>query len=53
MILDDTKLSDTMKNKSWLSVEKILQNEKKHLSIAVFSGSYKKLFLFGKFFFFG
>ena len=53
MVLEDTKISPTMKSKRWLSVEKILQNEKKRLTIIYFSGNYKKLILFGKFCFFG
>ena len=29
MVVKDTKIFEKMKNKSWLSIEKILQNEKK------------------------
>ena len=42
-----------MKKKSWLSVEKILQNEKKRLTVIDFSGNYKKLISFSKVCFFG
>ena len=33
MVVKDTKIYLNMKNKSLLSIEKILQNEKKHLII--------------------
>ena len=46
-----------MENKSYLSVEKILQNEKKRITVIcmkfVFFDNYKKLFSFQKCVFFG
>ena len=50
MVVKDTKIYKKMENKSWLSIEKILQNEKMPYY------TYRKLFLFEKvliFFFLG
>ena len=46
MVMDDTKISWKIKNKSFLSIEKkILQTEKKGQTKEVFSGKYTMFFL--------
>ena len=33
MVVNNIKTPQKVKNKGWLSIEKVLQNEKKHLTI--------------------
>ena len=40
MVLNDTKIYQKMKNKSLLSIEKILQNKKKYLIIIIIIRNY-------------